>query len=192
MGIALPCSRRRGPVRRFSNDSSRPAGPHPPAETCSISVLPVAHGPRARRAGRCPRGVARPGEPRLPGRSALVKLIVVERESDALFEFLRARPDRASSILSLVEVPRALRRISGTAVDRRRARRLLASLYLVDLDRRILAAAAAFEPAELRALDAIHLATAVALGEDLTDLITYDRRLAAAAERLDVPVLAPS
>ena len=124
--------------------------------------------------------------------SALVKLIVVEPESGALFEFLRARPDRASSIVSLVEVPRALRRISGTTADRRRARRLLGSLYLVDLDRRILAAAAAFEPVELRALDAIHLATAAALGEDLAELVTYDRRLAAAAARLDVAVLAPS
>jgi predicted nucleic acid-binding protein len=124
--------------------------------------------------------------------SALVKLIVVEPESDALFEFLRARPDRASSILSLVEVPRALRRISGTAADRRRARRLLGSLYIVDLDRRILAAAAAFEPVELRTLDAIHLATAVGLGEDLAELVTYDRRLAAAAAQLDIAVSAPS
>jgi predicted nucleic acid-binding protein len=124
--------------------------------------------------------------------SALVKLIVVEPESTALFEFLRARPDRASSILSLVEVPRALRRISGTATDRRRARRVLGGLYIVDLDRRILAAAAAFDPPAVRALDAIHLATALALGEDLAELVTYDRRLASAAARIDLAVLAPS
>jgi predicted nucleic acid-binding protein len=124
--------------------------------------------------------------------SALVKLIVVEPESPALFEFLRARPDRASSVLSLVEVPRALRRISGTATVRQRARRLLGSLYIVDLDRRILAAAATFAPPELRTLDAIHLATALALGEDLSELVTYDRRLASAAARVDLAVRAPS
>jgi predicted nucleic acid-binding protein len=124
--------------------------------------------------------------------SALVKLIVIEPESTALFEFLRARTDRASSILSLVEVPRALRRISATATDRRRARRVLGSLYIVDLDRRILAAAAAFDPPGLRTLDAIHLAAALALGEDLAELVTYDRRLASAAARIDLAVLAPS
>jgi predicted nucleic acid-binding protein len=69
---------------------------------------------------------------------------------------------------------------------------LLARLALVDVDRRILAAAAALEPAELRTLDAIHLATALAVREDLAGLVTYDRRLAAAAERLDLEVFAPS
>ena len=55
-----------------------------------------------------------------------------------------------------------------------------------------MAAAAALEPAELRTLDAIHLATALAVREDLAGLVTYDRRLAAAAERLDLEVFAPS
>ena len=51
---------------------------------------------------------------------------------------------------------------------------------------------AAFEPPELRTLDAIHLATALAVREDLAGLVTYDRRLATAAERVDVEVFSPS
>ena len=124
--------------------------------------------------------------------SALVKLVVTEPESGALMEFLRAWPDRVSSALSLTEVPRALRHARFGRAERQRARQLLARLALVDVDRRILAAAAALEPPELRTLDAIHLATALAVREDLAGLVTYDRRLATAAERVHLEVLAPA
>jgi predicted nucleic acid-binding protein len=124
--------------------------------------------------------------------SALVKIVVAEPESDALLAFLRSRPDRVSSALSLTEVPRALRRAHFVGAVRRRAQRVLARLALVDVDRRILSAAAALEPSALRTLDAIHLATVLVVREDLAGLVTYDRRLAAAAERLDLEVLAPS
>ena len=124
--------------------------------------------------------------------SALVKLVVVEPESSALLAFLGPRPERLSSALLLSEIPRALRRAHFDGAVRRRAQRLLARLALVDVDRRILSAAATLEPSELRTLDAIHLATALVVREDLAGLITYDRRLAAAAERLDLEVFAPS
>jgi predicted nucleic acid-binding protein len=124
--------------------------------------------------------------------SALVKLVVLEPESSALVTFLGPRPDRLSSALLLTEIPRALRRAQLAGAARRRAQRLLARLALVDVDRRVLAAAAALEPPELRTLDAIHLATALAVREDLAGIVTYDRRLAAAAERLDLEVFAPA
>jgi len=123
--------------------------------------------------------------------SALVKLVVREPESVALMEFLREHPDRVSSALALAEVPRALRRARFGAAERRRAREVLARVALVDIDRRALAAAAAIEPPTVRTLDAIHLATALALREDLAALVTYDRSLAVAAERADLPVQAP-
>jgi len=123
--------------------------------------------------------------------SALVKLVVREPESVALMEFLREHPDRVSSALALAEVPRALRRARFGAAERRRAREVLARVALVDIDRRALAAAAAIEPPTVRTLDAIHFATALALREDLAALVTYDRRLAVAAERADLPVQAP-
>jgi predicted nucleic acid-binding protein len=124
--------------------------------------------------------------------SALVKIVIAEPESGALLTFLRSRPDRLSSALSLTEVARALRRARFGGAVRRRAQRLLARLALVDVDRRILTAAAALEPSALRTLDAIHLATALAVREDLAGIVTYDRRLAAAAERVDLEVVAPS
>ncbi len=123
--------------------------------------------------------------------SALVKLVVSEPESAALMEFLRGRPDRVSSTLVLAEVPRALRRARLGAAARRRAREILARVALVDIDRRALAAAAAIDPPTARTLDAIHLATALGLREDLVALITYDRRLAIAAELADLHVQAP-
>jgi hypothetical protein len=123
--------------------------------------------------------------------SALVKLVVREPESAALMEFLRDRPDRVSSALVLAEVPRALRRAGLGTAARRRARDILARVALVDIDRRALAAAAVVDPPTMRTLDALHLATALALREDLAALVTYDRRLAVAAERADLLVQAP-
>lgn len=121
-----------------------------------------------------------------------MKLVVSEPESAALIEFLRAQPDRLSSAVALTEVPRALRRGGFGNRERRRARELLARVVLVDVDRRILATAATLDPPALRTLDAIHLATALAVREDLTGLVTYDRRLGAAAERAYLDVVAPA
>ena len=121
-----------------------------------------------------------------------MKLVVAEPESAALVEFLRTSPDRVSSALALTEVPRAIRRAGFGARERRRAREVLARITLVDLDRPFLIAAGALGTPDLRALDAIHLATALRLREDLTGLVTYDRRLAAAAEQARLRVLAPA
>lgn len=124
--------------------------------------------------------------------SALVKLVVAEPESAALLRALAAWPDRLSSALALTEVPRALRRAGFGGAERRRARAVLERVALVDVDRRILATAAALGPPGLRSLDAIHLATALAVREDLAVLVTYDRQLAAAAERAELETLAPA
>jgi predicted nucleic acid-binding protein len=124
--------------------------------------------------------------------SALVKLVVTEPESAALMRALQAWPDRVSSALALTEVPRALRRAGFGRAEGRRTRAILSRIALVDVDRRILAAAAAIEPPGLRTLDAIHLATALLVREDLATLVTYDRPLAAAAERAQLEVMAPA
>jgi len=55
---------------------------------------------------------------------------------------------------------------------------------LIDVDDRILDTAALLEPAALRSLDAIHLATAQLLGADLGVIVTYDERMAAGARAL--------
>ena len=121
--------------------------------------------------------------------SALVKLVVVEPESSALRRYLAAEPERASCALARVEVIRAVRLHGPSTVSR--AQRLLQRLNLVEVDDELLEAAAALDPRILRSLDTIHVAAAQLLGEELTAVVTYDRRMAAAAQLLDLTVAAP-
>ena len=74
---------------------------------------------------------------------------------------------------------------------RERAERVISGIGLVRVDEAVLSGAARLEPAELRTLDAIHLATALSAGEDLGAMICYDDRLAQAAARLGVTMMAP-
>jgi uncharacterized protein len=121
--------------------------------------------------------------------SALVKLVVPEPESGALREALRAWPERVSSVVAEIEVERVARRIGGGTI--RRARSVLARLGLVELDEKVRSSAARLAPPELRTLDAVHLATALSLGDDLGALCAYDQRLALAATARGATVLMP-
>ncbi|MBI3767670.1 MAG: type II toxin-antitoxin system VapC family toxin [Deltaproteobacteria bacterium] len=123
--------------------------------------------------------------------SALVKLVVSEPESRALFEFLADWPDRVVSALARVEVPRALARAHASRAAHRRAQATLAHVVVIGIDDDVLSRAARVEPRSLRSLDALHLATAIGLGEDLGVFVTYDDRLAAAAARAALRVEAP-
>ena len=120
--------------------------------------------------------------------SAIVKLVVPERETDALLAALARWPDRVSSALARVELHRALGRACASRAIRARADAVLSGLVLVRLDEPVLSRASSFKDPALRALDAIHLATALSLGDDPDAFITYDARLAAAArkQRLNV------
>lgn len=122
--------------------------------------------------------------------SAIVKLAVREPESDALRRYLRNRRPWVSSALARTEVMRALL-FHGDAA-RKAGRRVLANLDLLRVDNRVLDLAGELLPYELRALDAIHLATAQRLGVDLGRLCTYDDRMRGAAEALGVAVIAPA
>ena len=121
--------------------------------------------------------------------SALVKLVIAEPESAALRRHLRSRPERATCALSRVEVARAVRTQGPRASAR--ARQLLQRLDVLVLDDELLERAAGIDPAVLRSLDAIHLAAALTLGGELTEVVTYDARLADAAARLGMSVTAP-
>ena len=121
--------------------------------------------------------------------SALVKLVIAESESSALRRYLGEEPERASCALARVEVLRAVRKHGSRAVTR--ARRLLQRLNLVQIDEELLDVSAALDPRVLRSLDAIHLAAAQLFGGELTAIVTYDRRMAAAAALVDLAVTAP-
>ncbi len=114
--------------------------------------------------------------------SAIVKLVVREPESFALRRYLRRRQPLVSSALARTEVLRALLPAGDDAMSRGRA--VLQRIDLVRVNDRILNVAGTLHPPELRSLDAIHLATAQELGDDLKTLVTYDDRMLAAAKWL--------
>ena len=128
--------------------------------------------------------------------SAVVKLISEEPESGAMVRFLRSG-DCATSELALAEVPRALRRL---AAERSRGElealltemsRVLRGFALIPLDRELAVLAGNFDEPHLRALDAIHLATAVSVVEDLDAFVTYDARQAQAVRAAGLPLAQP-
>jgi predicted nucleic acid-binding protein len=123
--------------------------------------------------------------------SAIVKLVVRENESDALYSALARWPDRVSSELARVEVHRALRRAGRSAATHRRADAVLEGLVLVHVDQPVLARAGAFRDRQMRSLDAIHLATALSIGDDPDAFIAYDARLARLAVQEGLEVLHP-
>jgi predicted nucleic acid-binding protein len=120
--------------------------------------------------------------------SAFVKTIVEEPESRRLLSWLPGWPDRASSELLRVEALRSVRAHGRETVAR--ARDELGGVDLIPVDRPILDAAADL-PVEVRSLDAIHLASALALGRDLGIVVTYDQRMQHAAQNLGLPIAAP-
>jgi predicted nucleic acid-binding protein len=123
--------------------------------------------------------------------SALIKLIFDEPETSALADLLGDWPARASSSIAGVEVLRTAQLVDDDLVIRG-AREVLAGVNLIRLEDGLLASAARLEPAPLRALDAIHLATAISLGHELAGMVVYDRRLADAARQAGLTVWAPA
>lgn len=121
--------------------------------------------------------------------SAIVKLAVREPESPALRRYLRRRRPLVTSSLARTEVLRALLPGGDDAVAS--GRKVLTRLDLVRINNRVLDEAAALLPVEIRSLDAIHLATAGQLGQDLGALVTYDERMADAARHTGHRVVAP-
>lgn len=121
--------------------------------------------------------------------SAIVKLAVAEPESSALRGYLRRRRPLVSSALSRTEVARALLPLGPSAAQR--GADVLRRIELVRVSDRILELAGTLLPAESRSLDAVHLATAQQLGGSLSRLVTYDQRMAEAADAMGWPVHAP-
>jgi uncharacterized protein len=123
--------------------------------------------------------------------AAIVKLVHPEPESETLRAWLaeRAETGWVSSALAEVESFRALARHSPGAISRLPP--VLDLIELVEIDPAIRIAAQTVAPTAVRSLDAIHMATALRLGEQLTSFVTYDKRLADAAEsaglRVDMP-----
>jgi predicted nucleic acid-binding protein len=121
--------------------------------------------------------------------SALVKLAIPEPESDALRAELAKWERHVSSALARVEVVRACARVDTKA--KRIAEQIVNALDLIAVDDRVLEEAALVGPLELRSLDAIHLASALLLGDALGVAIVYDDRLVDAMRAAGVPAATP-
>ncbi|MHB8571526.1 MAG: type II toxin-antitoxin system VapC family toxin [Candidatus Dormibacteria bacterium] len=121
--------------------------------------------------------------------SALVKLVVREPESTALRRLLTRRAAHATSVLARVEVLRAIRRSEPSRLPA--ARTALGKLAAVELTDEVQRIASQLNPAGLRTLDAIHLASALVFGAELDGLVTYDRRMMDAAASQGIEVLDP-
>lgn len=121
--------------------------------------------------------------------SALVKLVRSEDETAALGQFIVGRELVASDLVR-TELRRAVRREAPHLA--RRADELLDALTLLPITSSLLDQAGRLEPALLRSIDAVHLASALLVLDDLDAVVTYDQRMAEAAATLGMRVAAPA
>jgi uncharacterized protein len=122
--------------------------------------------------------------------SAAVKLVVIERGSKPLRHWLAQHDGEiVSSDLLRTELLRATRRSRPDQAVQARA--VLDALPLLTMSTGVFERAATLDPDVMRSMDALHLAAALEFGDDLEGIVTYDIRLAEAAERLGIRAVAP-
>ena len=83
-----------------------------------------------------------------------------------------------------------MRRVAPDLTNK--ADEVVAQVSVIEVGEPIRARASMLEPTTVRSLDALHLATAIEIGDALDAVITYDARMAAAARSLGLAVTAPS
>jgi predicted nucleic acid-binding protein len=123
--------------------------------------------------------------------SAVIKLLAEESHSRAFAAFYDAHVDAewVSSALLRIEVARAVTRVAPALLPD--ARDLLSAFSCIAIDDDIVDGAMNEPDRGLRSLDAIHLATARILREDLTAVVSYDDRLLKAAADAGLATASP-
>jgi hypothetical protein len=119
----------------------------------------------------------------------LAKLVRPEAETEHLRHWLGSKRWVLSD-LHRTELRRAAGRAGGRALAR--AERLRAESDVIRIDAEVFDRAGRLEPLHLRSLDALHLAAATTLGEDLAGMVVYDDRLRSAAAAAGIEVASPS
>jgi len=123
--------------------------------------------------------------------SAFVKLIIDEPESVAMRAWWHGHhPSVFSSELLRTETLHATRRISPEAEAAGRV--VLDTIDLLSFDLDAYEEAGTLEPVELRTLDALHLVAALAAGDDLDGVVTYDDPMAKACRARGIATAAPA
>ena len=121
--------------------------------------------------------------------SAFLKLLVAEEESTALRAWFNDGPSCWSSQLLVTESLRAAQRLG---LDRDVVENVLDNVSLVLPSTTTFHLAGTMVPTELRSLDALHLATALELGDDLDAVVAYDARLIEGARAAGLSVVTPA
>jgi uncharacterized protein len=121
--------------------------------------------------------------------SAFLKLVVAEKESAALRAWMATGAECWSSQLLQTESLRAAHRLG---IEVRIMAEALEAVSLVAPGPATFRAAGRLEPPELRTLDALHLASALELGDDLQAVVTYDARMIDGARAASLPVITPT
>ena len=122
--------------------------------------------------------------------SAIVKLIVDEPKSQSFSAWLKnCKDDLFVSELAHTEVARAITRVDVSLHGQ--LNNVLERFGTIRVSSQILTIASVLSPTNLRTLDAIHLASCLILGDDLTGFVTYDSTQAAAARHNGIAVIAP-
>lgn len=121
--------------------------------------------------------------------SALAKLILDEAGTAEMRRWYVESERVVTSRVGIVETQRAVAR---QAYDAAHLEVILQSVEIVEFDAVIARTAGAVGPPTIKTLDAIHLASAMAMLPDLDAFVTYDDRLAHAARALGLPVVRPA
>jgi uncharacterized protein len=122
--------------------------------------------------------------------SALVKLFKAERETEAFRTALANWPVQVASELIRVEAICTARRLGDQDVLQR-ANAALERINLIPISPEIIELATNEHTPPLRAMDAIHLATAITMREDLGVVFVYDNDLHTAAQTRQLNPIAP-
>lgn len=126
--------------------------------------------------------------------SALAKLLIIEAETAELQTWLGARLGNGQhpviSVIGRTELMRVVAR-HGEPGLADRARYLIEGLDILPLTEPVLALAESIGPAVLRTLDAIHLAAAASIKNELTAFVTYDRRLLDGCTEMAIATASP-
>ncbi|RIK08323.1 MAG: VapC toxin family PIN domain ribonuclease [Acidobacteria bacterium] len=122
--------------------------------------------------------------------SLFVKLVVREAHSAAARRWAE-RHDQwlFSSDLLITEAFRTARRHSQGAVSETRSRLGVLAMIAVTTD--IFERAAELDSKILRSVDALHIAAALTIGDELEAIATYDERMSESARLHGIPVVTP-
>jgi predicted nucleic acid-binding protein len=122
--------------------------------------------------------------------SAIVKLIVDEPKSQSFSAWLKnCKDDLYISELAHTEVARAINRVDASLHGQLKT--VIERFGTIRVSSQILTIASVLSPTNLRTLDAIHIASCLILGDDLSGFVTYDSTQAAAASHNGIAVIAP-